>query len=106
MPETREHRFAGKDDRAEERIETLLNYISEFSEKPVYHAFEPLPGIAPQSGEFASYSTPIRNGRAILDELSVDKPICPDAMWRCVCGSTSCPATWRKTRLCSIDCVN
>jgi hypothetical protein len=73
MPETSEHRFASQADRAEEKFEALLNYISEFSEKPVYYAFESPPGIARQSGRFALHSMPIQNGRAILNELSLDK---------------------------------
>ncbi len=73
MPETSEHSFATGDDRAEERVEAFLNYISEFSEKPVYYAFEPPPGVARQTGKFALHSMPIHNGRTILSELSLDE---------------------------------
>jgi hypothetical protein len=73
MPETSEHRFSEVHNRAEETVEALLNYITDASEKPVYYAYEPPPGTARQTGQFASQSVPIRNGRALLDELSLDK---------------------------------
>ena len=73
MPETNEHRFASQAYRAEKTVEASLNYISEFSEKPVYYAFDPPAGIARQTGKFAPHSLPIQNGRTILDELSLDK---------------------------------
>ena len=73
MEETSEHRLSGEDNRAEESVEALLNYIAESGEKPVYYAYEPPPGIPRQTGQFSSQSVPIRNGRALLDELSLDK---------------------------------
>jgi hypothetical protein len=73
MEETSEQRLSREGDRAEDIVEAPLNYIAESSEKPVYYAYEPPPGIPRQTGQFASQSVPIRNGRAILDQLSLDK---------------------------------
>ena len=73
MEATSERRLSGEGNRAEESVEALLNYIAESGEKPVYYAYEPPPGIPRQTGHFASQSVPIRNGRAVLDELSLDK---------------------------------
>jgi hypothetical protein len=71
--ETTEHGFLLEGDGTIDSIEALLNYVTDASEKPVYYAFEPPPGIPRQSGQFAAQSIPIRNGRALLDELSLDK---------------------------------
>jgi hypothetical protein len=71
--ETTEHGFLLEGDRTIDSIEALLNYVTDASEKPVYYAFEPPPGIPRQSGQFAAQSIPIRNGRALPDELSLDK---------------------------------
>jgi hypothetical protein len=73
MEETSEHRFSGAGNRAEGIIEALLNYITESSEKPVYYAYEPPPGVPRQTGKFAPQAVPIQDGRAFLDELFLDK---------------------------------
>src|SRR5215471_1148090 len=72
MEETSEYRSSGEGNRAGEIVAALLNYIAESSGKPVYYAYEPPPGIPRQTGQFAPQSVPIRNGRTVLDELSLD----------------------------------
>ena len=71
--ETTEHRFSGEGNRAGDSVEAVLNYIAGSGEKPVYYAYEPPPGIPRHTGQFAPQSVPIQNGRALLDELSLDK---------------------------------
>jgi hypothetical protein len=53
-------------------VEAPLNYIAESSEKPVYYAYEPPPGVPRQTGQFAPRSVQIRNARAGLGELTLD----------------------------------
>src|SRR5580698_1479026 len=50
-----------------------LNYIVESTERPVYYAYEPPPGVPRHSGTFDPQSIPIRNGRPLLRDLSLDK---------------------------------
>jgi hypothetical protein len=54
-------------------VEASLNYITENSEKPVYYAYEPPPGIPRVTGQFAARTVPIRNARECVDDLSLDK---------------------------------
>jgi hypothetical protein len=53
-------------------IDASLNYIAESSEKPIYYAYEPPPGVPRVSGRFVAQTMPIRNGRAVEDEFSLD----------------------------------
>jgi hypothetical protein len=71
--ETTEHGVLPEGERTTASVETLLNYIADASEKPVYYAFEPPPGIPRQTGQFAAQSVPIENGRSLVDELSLDR---------------------------------
>jgi hypothetical protein len=54
-------------------IEAPLNYVAETSVKPVYYAYEPPPGTPRQTGSFIAQTVSIRNARAVLDELSLDR---------------------------------
>jgi len=54
-------------------IDASLNYIAETSEKPVYYAFEPPPGVPRVSGRFVAQTTPIQNARGARDEFSLDE---------------------------------
>ena len=54
-------------------VETSLNYIADATEKPVYYAYEPPAGVPRQTGQFAPRSVVVRNGRDVVDELSLDK---------------------------------
>ncbi len=54
-------------------VEASLNYIAESTEKPVYYAYEPPAGTPRQTGRFLARTVPIRNGRALVGRLSLDK---------------------------------
>jgi hypothetical protein len=73
MPENAKHRSIGESNKGEGIVEALLNYIVESGEKPVYYAFEPPPGVPRQTGQFAPQFVAIQNGRALAQELSLDK---------------------------------
>jgi hypothetical protein len=73
MPVTIEDRSSSEGKGAEETLEALLNYIAESDKKPVYYAYEPPPGVPRQTGQFALQTVPIENGRAFVDELSLDQ---------------------------------
>jgi len=54
-------------------VEASLNYIADVSEKPVYYAYEPPPGVARQTGSFEARSVPVQDGRPFLEKLSLDR---------------------------------
>jgi len=54
-------------------VEASLNYITESSEKPVYYAYEPPPGVPRQTGRFVPQPVSIRDARPVLGELSLDR---------------------------------
>ena len=54
-------------------VDASLNYIAETSEKPVYYAYEPPPGVPRVSGRFTPQTMPIRNARTMLENFSLDK---------------------------------
>ena len=54
-------------------VDASLNYIAESSEKPVYYAYGPPPGVPRVSGRFVTQMMPVRNARAAGDEFSLDK---------------------------------
>jgi len=54
-------------------VDASLNYIAETSEKPVYYAYEPPPGVPRVSGRFTAQTMPIRNARTMLENFSLDK---------------------------------
>ncbi len=54
-------------------VEASLNYLTEASEKPIYYAYEPPAGTPKFTGQFAPHLVPIRNARAVVDELSLDR---------------------------------
>lgn len=59
-------------DQASSVVDAPLNYIAESSEKPVYYAYEPPPGVPRVSGRFTAQLMPIRNARLALDDFSLD----------------------------------
>ncbi len=67
MPDTSTHEARNRS-----YVETQLNYLVPSDEKPVYYAYEP-PAGARRSGEFVPKTVQVRDGRPILDELSLDK---------------------------------
>jgi len=54
-------------------VDASLNYIAESSEKPVYYAYDPPPGVPRVSGRFVAQTMPVRNARAAGDGFSLDK---------------------------------
>lgn len=54
-------------------VDASLNYIAESSEKPVYYAYEPPPGVPRVSGRFVAQTMPVRNARATGHGFSLDK---------------------------------
>jgi hypothetical protein len=54
-------------------IGASLNYIAESSEKPVYYAYDPPPGVPRVSGRFVAQTMPIQNARAAREKFSLDK---------------------------------
>jgi hypothetical protein len=57
---------------AQNLVDASLNYIAETSEKPVYYAYEPPPGVPRVSGRFVAQTMPIRNARAARGGFSLD----------------------------------
>ena len=53
-------------------VEAALNYFVDTGEKPVNYAYKPPPGVPQQSGQYTHHTVPVRDGRAILDQLSLD----------------------------------
>ncbi len=54
-------------------VQGSLNYIEDSTEKPVYYAYEPPPGVPRQTGRFEPKSVAIGKARPLLQELSLDK---------------------------------
>lgn len=54
-------------------VEAVLNYLIPMAEKPVNYTFDPPPGIPRQSGSYEAHKLPIRNGRSIAHNLSLDQ---------------------------------
>lgn len=50
-----------------------LNFLSPTSEKPVAYNYEPPPGVPARSGRYEEHPVPVRNARAIADQLSLDR---------------------------------
>jgi hypothetical protein len=53
-------------------VKARLNYLAQATPRPVNYAYEPPAGVARQSGKHIAQNVAIRNGREILDELSLD----------------------------------
>jgi hypothetical protein len=51
----------------------LINYLADFSPKPVNYAYESPAGVSPRTGTYVAQVVPIRNGREILGDLSLDR---------------------------------
>ncbi len=54
-------------------VEAALNYFVDTEEKPANYAYKSPLGIPLQSGQYTHHTVPIRDGRAILDQLSLDQ---------------------------------
>src|ERR1700751_2644344 len=55
-----------------EVVNAQLNYLAEATPKPVNYAYDPPAGVLRSSGKHVGQSVAIRNGREVLDELSLD----------------------------------
>jgi hypothetical protein len=54
-------------------VSGVLNYLIPTGQKPVNYTFEPPPGVPYNSGSYESRALPIRDGRQIGQELSLDE---------------------------------
>jgi hypothetical protein len=55
-----------------EVVNAQLNYLAEATPKPVNYAYDPPAGVLRSSGKHVAQNVAIRNGREVLDELSLD----------------------------------
>jgi hypothetical protein len=55
-----------------ESVVASLNYLAEATPKPVNYAYDPPAGVPRQSGKHLARNVAIRNGREVLNELSLD----------------------------------
>jgi len=54
-------------------VEAALNYLVAMAEKPVIYLYKPQSGTPERTGRYAPHTLPIRDGRAILPQLSLDQ---------------------------------
>jgi hypothetical protein len=55
-----------------EVVNAQLNYLAEATPKPVNYAYDPPARVPRSSGKHVATNVAIRNGREVLDELSLD----------------------------------
>src|SRR5690349_16388099 len=55
-----------------EVVNAQLNYLAEATPKPVNYAYDPPAGVLRSSGKHVAQDVAIRDGREVLDELSLD----------------------------------
>jgi hypothetical protein len=53
-------------------INASLNYLAEGSPKPINYAYDPPAGVPRRSGKYVPQTVVIRNGREVLNDLSLD----------------------------------
>ena len=53
-------------------VSARLNYLAEATPKPVNYAYDPPAGVPRRSGKYVAQDVAIRNGREVLDKLSLD----------------------------------
>src|ERR1700675_122605 len=56
-----------------DHVDAVLNYLADRSDHPVTYTYQPPPGVAARSGNYAKYSVAIHNARAVLSDLSLDR---------------------------------
>ncbi len=54
-------------------VEAALNYLVAMAEKPAIYLYKPPSGTPERTGRYAPRTLPIRDGRAILPQLSLDQ---------------------------------
>ena len=58
---------------APDHVNGVLNYLADRNDQPVTYTYQPPPGVAARSGNYAKYSVAIHNARALLSQLSLDR---------------------------------
>ena len=53
-------------------VRAQLNYLAEATPQPVNYTYDPPAGVPRSSGKHVAHNVAIRNGRELLDELSLD----------------------------------
>jgi hypothetical protein len=53
-------------------VRARLNYLAEATPKPVNYAYDPPAGVPRRSGKYVEEDVPVRNGREVLNKLSLD----------------------------------
>src|ERR1051326_5092662 len=54
-------------------VEAVLNYLVDTGEKPAVYLYPPPPGIPQRTGRYTTSTVTIRDGRALLPQLALDK---------------------------------
>ncbi len=54
-------------------VEAPMNYLADMAEKPASYMYKPPPGTPQRTWRHARHTMPIHDGRAIVNELSLDK---------------------------------
>jgi hypothetical protein len=55
-----------------EIVNARLTYLADATPKPVNYAYDPPAGVPRRSGKYVEHSVVVRNGRAMLNKLSLD----------------------------------
>ncbi|HSU91145.1 MAG TPA: CmcJ/NvfI family oxidoreductase [Sporolactobacillaceae bacterium] len=58
---------------APDHVNGVLNYLADRNDAPITYTYQPPPGVAARSGNYAKYSVAIHNARAVLSQLSLDR---------------------------------
>ena len=58
---------------APDHVNGVLNYLADRNDAPITYTYQPPPGVAARSGNYAKYSVAIYNARAVLSQLSLDR---------------------------------
>ena len=58
---------------APDHVDGVLNYLADRNDAPITYTYQPPPGVAARSGNYAKYSVAIHNARAVLSNLSLDR---------------------------------
>ena len=55
------------------QINAPLNYLVRTGERPYSYQYEPPPGTPARNGQYVAQTVPVRDGRALLDTLTLDR---------------------------------
>ncbi len=56
-----------------DHVDAVLNYLADQSAGPVTYTYQPPPGVAARTGNYAKFPVAIQSARAILPQLSLDR---------------------------------